>query len=176
MFRQFLLPVLAMAMLGACTTDLDRKMKPIESFEKHLNPKIAADSLPDSLANHLYQFAIAYPKHQGSENYLYAATLLAERGGRSFETAKWCEAFVAHYPKSKWVGPATVAAAHNFEKTGNFEKALKYYEMAAAREPNTVLGKQCAQMAKMIRLGLVTPEQQLEYITGQSKDSTVPVR
>lgn len=170
--NRLFLPALGIGLfLASCTTDMDRKLKPISSFDRFLSPSIVADSLPDSLARHLQGFAMAYPKHKNSEQYLYAATLLSERAGRPFETAKWCEAFVAHYPGSKWLKPATVAAAHNFEKTGVYDKAIKFYDMAASQQPDTDIGKQCAQTAKMLKRGLITPEQQLEYILNKQKDT-----
>jgi TPR repeat protein len=142
-------------------------------YERFLSPEIVLDSLPDTLGLHLYSFASRFHEHPSAEQYLYAATLLAERSAHRFDAAKWCEAFVAHYPKSKRVKQATIAAAHNFEMTGNYEKAIKYYELAAKQQGNNKLGEQCTQAAKMLKMGLVTPEQQLEFMLKQQgeKDS-----
>lgn len=163
----------AMLLFASCSTEIDRKRKPIMKFEKFLTPEIVLDSLPDTLGLHLYNFASHFREHPSSEQYLYAATLIAERSSHRFDAARWCEVFIAHFPKSKRLKQATVAAAHNFEMTGNYEKAIKYYEMAAKQQGNSKLGEQCTQAAKMLKLGLVTPEQQLEYMLKQQeiKDS-----
>ena len=100
--------------LAACSTEIDTKRKPIMPYERFLSPEIVLDSLPDTLGLHLYSFASRFHEHPSAEQYLYAATLLAERSAHRFDAAKWCEAFVAHYPKSKRVKQATIAAAHNF--------------------------------------------------------------
>jgi tetratricopeptide (TPR) repeat protein len=73
--------------------------------------------------------------------------------------------------KGKYLFGATVAAAHNYEKVGGYEKAIEYYEKAAKQQPGSPLGKQCAQTVVMLKKGLVTPEQQLEFILNQNKDT-----
>jgi tetratricopeptide (TPR) repeat protein len=79
--------------------------------------------------------------------------------------------YVAHYPKGQYLFPAMVAAAHNYEKIGQFDKAIIYYDKAALQDPNSTLGKQCAQTSAMLKKGLITPEQQLDYILQNSKDT-----
>jgi TolA-binding protein len=162
----------SLLILASCTTEIDKKRKPIMRFERFLTPEIVLDSLPDTLGLHLYTFANHFQEHPSSEQYLYAATLLAERSSHRFDAARWCESFIAHYPKSKRLKQATIGAAHNFEMTGNYEKAIKYYEMAAKQQGDSPLGKQCTQAVKMLKLGLITPEQQLEYMLNQNKQDS----
>lgn len=156
----------------SCQTEVDKKLKPIMRFDQFIYPQIKADSIPDSLSTHLYNFATQFPQHVKSENYLYAATLIAERTNRPFECAKWCEIFVQHYPDSKRRPNAIVAAAHNFEKTAVYDKAMKFYEMAAKEHPDASIRSQSQATLEMLKLGLITPEQQLDYIQKKiSQDS-----
>lgn len=155
----------------ACQTDMDKKLSVIQPYLTQVQDSMNVNRIPDSMAVHFQQFSAKYPQHKASEKLLYAATLIAERSGRYFECAKWCEMYVAHYPKGKYVFASMVAAAHNYEKTDQFDKALEYYDKAALMEPNSTMGKQCAQTSAMIRKGLITPEQQLEYILQNSQDT-----
>jgi outer membrane protein assembly factor BamD (BamD/ComL family) len=166
---RFVLPMILL--LGACQSAMDKQLEPLKPFLSSIKDTIKAERLPDTLAIHLVQFAKNYPQHNISENSLYAATLIAERNSRFFECAKWCEMYIAHYPKGKYFFGATVAAAHNYEKVGGYEKAIEYYEKAAKQQPGSPLGKQCAQTVVMLKKGLVTPEQQLEFILNQNKDT-----
>jgi tetratricopeptide (TPR) repeat protein len=168
---RFLIFILLPVVFFSCQTELDKKMAMINPFLAQVQDSMNINRIPDSMANHFQQFAAQYPQHKASEKLLYAATLIAERSGRYFECAKWCEMYVAHYPKGQYVFPAMVAAAHNYEKTEQFEKAIDYYDKAALREPESKLGKQCSQTSAMLKKGLVTPEQQLEYILNHSTDT-----
>lgn len=171
--KRILFLTFAAAAIISCQTEVDKKLKPITQFDKFLHPDIKPDSIPDSLSTHLYNFATTFPQHNRSENYLYAATLIAERTNRPFECAKWCEIFTQHYPKSKRRPDALVAAAHNFEKTGVYDKAIKFYELAAKEHPDANIRSQSAATLEMLNKGLLTPEQQFEYIQGKLKtDST----
>lgn len=120
--------------------------------------------ISDSLAWPMHNFAIAFPTYPKSEYYLYAATVMSESSQRFFETAKWCGEYVKLYPKGRFRKDAIAAAAHNYEKTGSFDKAIEFYDMAAKEYPNSELGKGAKRIAFMLRKGLVTEEEQLEYI------------
>lgn len=155
----------------ACQTELDKKLSLIQPYMKQVQDSMNVSGIPDSMAGHFQQFAAQFPQHKSSEKLLYAATLMAERSGRYFECGKWCEMYVAHYPNGQYVFASLVAAAHNYEKIEQFDKAIEYYDKAAKKDPNSTLGKQCAQTSAMLKKGLITPEQQLEYILQNSKDT-----
>lgn len=112
----------------------------------------------------MHHYALKYPDDTMSEKYLYISTILTESAGNIFETAKWCEDYVNTFPNGKNLHDAMIAAANNYEKSGTTEKAIEFYEMAAKKFPNSEIAQQGAQNAKMLRMGLVTPEQQLQYI------------
>jgi tetratricopeptide (TPR) repeat protein len=155
----------------SCQTEIDKKLSVIQPYLSQVQDFMKVNRIPDTMALHFQQFAAQFPQHKASEKLLYAATLLAERSGRYFECGKWCEMYVAHYPKGQYLFPAMVAAAHNYEKIGQFDKAIIYYDKAALQDPNSTLGKQCAQTSAMLKKGLITPEQQLDYILQNSKDT-----
>jgi hypothetical protein len=158
---RFLIFILLPIVFLSCQTDLDRKLGLIQPYLSQVQDSMNVNRIPDSMANHFQQFAAQYPQHKASEKLLYASTLIAERSGRH----------VAHYPKGQYVYPAMVAAAHNFERTEQFGKAIEFYDKAALTQPESILGKQCAQTSAMLKKGLITPEQQLEYILNHSTDT-----
>ncbi len=159
------------ALIMACQTEMDRKLELIKPYMAQVQDSMNVSRIPDSMAGHFQQFAARFPQHKSSEKLLYASTLIAERSGRYFECGKWCEMYVAHYPQGQYVFASMVAAAHNYEKIEKFDKAIEYYDKAASKEPNSTLGKQCAQTSAMLKKGLITPEQQLEYILQNSTDT-----
>jgi hypothetical protein len=168
---RFLIFILLPIVFLSCQTDLDRNLGLIQPYLSQVQDSMNVNRIPDSMANHFQQFAAQYPQHKASEKLLYASTLIAERSGRYYECGKWCEMYVAHYPKGQYVYPAMVAAAHNFERTEQFGKAIEFYDKAALTQPESILGKQCAQTSAMLKKGLITPEQQLEYILNHSTDT-----
>ena len=168
---RFLILCMLSVLYTACQTEMDKKLSIIQPYMAQVQDSMNVGRIPDSMALHFQQFAAQFPQHKSSEKLLYAATLMAERSGRYFECGKWCEMYVAHYPQGQYVFASMVAAAHNYEKIDKFDKAIEYYDKAALREPNSTMGKQCAQTSSMLKKGLITPEQQLEYILQNSKDS-----
>jgi len=155
----------------ACQTEMDKKLSVIQPYIGQVQDSMNVNRIPDSMAVHFQQFAAHFPQHKASEKLLYAATILAESSGRYFECGKWCEMYVAHYPQGRYLFPAIVAAANNYERTGQFDKAIQYYDKAALQNPGSTLGKQCAQTSAMLKKGLITPEQQLYYILQQTTDT-----
>ena len=131
----------------------------------------ALNSVPDTLAKSLHDFAMEFPEHPKSESYLYVSSVLAEKSGRIFETAKWCEDYIKTYPKGVFYKDALTSAASNYERSGTFDKAILYYDKIATEFPTTAIGKDAASVATMLRKGLTTPEQQMEFILSQ-RDST----
>lgn len=143
----------------------------LSGIDKFVADKIQIDKVPDSMAKPMHDFAVAFPSHPKSEHYLYAATLLSEKSGRYFETAKWCEEYAKLFPKGKFFKDAVVAAGHNFEKSAVFDKAIEFYDKAFKEFPNTKIGEDSKRIADMLRKGLITEEQQLEYLIQQMDSS-----
>lgn len=131
----------------------------------------ALNSVPDTLAKPLHDFAMEFPEHPRSESYLYVSSVLAEKSGRIFETAKWCEDYLKTYPKGVFYKDALTSAASNFERSETFDKAILYYDRIAKEFPNTSIGKDAGSVAAMLRKGLTTPEQQMEFILSQRDSS-----
>jgi TolA-binding protein len=156
--------------LVACTSREDKMLAELKQVDAYIGKKNAMDSIPDSMARRLHDFAVAFPANPKSENYLYTATLLSEKSGRFFETAKWCEDYINAFPKGKFMKAAMVAAAFNFEKSGTFDKAILYYEKIYKTYPDAPEADDARRNATFLKLGLLTPEQQFEY-TQKQKDS-----
>lgn len=123
--------------------------------------------IPDSLASKMHQFALQFPAHPKSEEYLYKATLISEHSGRKFEVAKWCEDYLKQYPSGKYASEATFAAANNYMETGTVAKAIEFFTRMYTKYPKSSLADQCRKTAQMLKLGLVTPEQQFNYMMNQ---------
>ena len=135
-----------------------------------MGSELALDSIPDSTTRLMHDFAIAYPGNSKSEKYFYMATLITEARGNFFETAKWCEEYVKLFPNGKNILKAIMATASNYEKSGTVQKAIEYYELAGKRFPNESIAKDGMKNAEMLKMGLITPEQQFDYIM-HKKDS-----
>lgn len=156
--------------LVACASREDKMLGELKQVDGYVGKKNGLDSIPDSMARKLHDFAVAFPANPKSEGYLYTATLLSEKAGRFFETARWCEDYIKAYPKGKFTKSAMVAAAFNFEKSGTFDKAIQYYEQIYKTYPDAPEAEDARRNATFLKLGLLTPEQQFEYVQKQ-KDS-----
>jgi TolA-binding protein len=165
--------IFAMAIgLLSCTSREDKMLADLKQVDTHISDKgIELKNIPDSFSTRLHDFAVAFPTHPKSENYLYTATLLAEQNGRIFETAKWCEEYVKLFPKGKFVKDALVSAAHHFEKSGTYDKAIWCYEKIYTDFPKADEADDARLTAKYLKMGLLTPEAQFEY-TQKQRDSS----
>lgn len=162
--------VLSVIIIASCVSEVKKTEAEIQPYEKFFGAQPVVDSIPDAVVVKMHSFAVKYPNHDKSEKYLYMASVVTEARGNRFECAKWSAEFAELYPKSKDLQKALVAAAENYEKSGSFDKAIEYFEKAAANTKNTEEGEQYRKMARMLKMGLVTPEQQFQYIM-QQKDS-----
>jgi len=172
MFRTLSFSMLVL--LFACTSKQDKMAAALSNVDAFLTPNLQLDKIPDSLSRKMHDFAMAYPQNPRSEEYLYRATQMAEMKGKFFETAKWCEDYTVTYPKGKYLLGAITAAAANYEKTGTYEKALFFYKRLYTEYPKSNLANDAKRTVEMINKGLVTPEQQLEYILNKNaKDSGI---
>lgn len=160
----------AILALSACVGKQDRLAAELSVIDRFIEPKLKLDSIPDTLSRKMHEFAAAFPQNPKSEKYLYVATMLSEKAGRVFECAKWCEEYLKLYPKGQFRMKAMLAAATNYERSGSLDKAMEFYEMIVKTYPEEPVTKDVQQTIKMLKMGLVTPGQQFEYIIRQ-KDS-----
>lgn len=172
---RIIVPIL-MVTLFSCTSKQDKLAAELSKIDTFMGIKPQLDKIPDSMAKKMHDFAVAFPQNPKSEEYLYRATQISEMSGRFFETAKWCEDYIKTFPKGKNIYEATIAAAHNFEKSGTFDKAIEYYTKVFTVFPKSELAEPAKQTVKMLKLGLVTPEQQLEYLIKQNNKDSVLVQ
>jgi TolA-binding protein len=141
----------------------DKMMAELKGVDGMIGRKSAVDSIPDSMAQKLHDFAIAFPTNPKSEGYLYTATLLSEKSNRLFETAKWCDDYLKLYPKGKHTFHAAFAGAHNYEQCKKYDKAIELYTIVYERFPDHPQAADARLAVKYIKLGLLTPEEQLDY-------------
>lgn len=171
---RLILPMILIA-LFSCTSRQDKLAAELSKIDVYLKPKPQFDKISDSMARQMHNFALEFPQNPKSEEYLYASTHVAEMRGRFFETAKWCEDYIKTYPKGKYVYEAITAAGANYEKSGTLDKAIEFYTRLYTQYPKSPLAEPAKQNVKMLKMGLVTPEQQLEYlINSKAKDSVKP--
>jgi hypothetical protein len=60
--------------------------------------------------------------------------------------------------------------AHHFEQHQVFDQALKLYKVIVNEFPEEDIAEQAEQMIYFIEKGLITPEQQLNYLLEQKKN------
>ena len=149
----------------------DKMQAGFKSIDGLIGRKSALDSIPDSMASKLHDFAVAFPGNPKSESYLYTATLLSEKNGRLFETAKWCEEYVKLYPTGKYTASAAFAGGFNFEKTGTYDKAIELYTFFYEKFPKHPQADDARLAVKYLKMGLLTDEEQLEYARKQLDSS-----
>lgn len=160
--------------LASCVSEQDKLAKKLEAFDHLIEKNTAPDSIPDSVARMMHDYAVAYPKDAKSEKYLYISTLVVEAQGAFFETAKWCEEYVKLYPDTKNTEKAMIAAAVNYEKSGTVDKAIEYYLAAAKKYPASPVAQQGLIKADLLKKGLFTAEEQLNYILSHKDSSQNP--
>ncbi|MBS3915016.1 MAG: hypothetical protein KG003_10980 [Bacteroidetes bacterium] len=169
MIRTLILAMLVC--LVGCTNRENKLLEELKPVDKYIaENNIQLKNIHDSFSLRLHAFATTYPANPKSQDYLYTATLLSEKSGRKFETAKWCEEYLNLFPTGHYQKDAMMRAAFNFEQCGTLDKAIQYYEMVAQKYPKTYDGSSAAQTAKYLKMGLTTPEAQFEYIQ-KHKDS-----
>lgn len=156
---------LVLFLVWGCVSKVDKELQKIEPFESKLTPKLVVDSLPKNADSLLFAFAQANPKHPKSENYCYYAVLIQERKNHGVKAAQWAEYYLQTFNGTKQRKmESAVVASHYYEQNGVYDKALEYYKYLVKHFGETPIGKQAQTMVFFIEKGMVTPEQQLEYI------------
>lgn len=142
-------------------------LKKLETMRKKAFADFSA--IPDSFARRMHDFAIDFPQNPKSEEYLYRAGHLSEIRGRQFEAAKWCEDYVKLYPKGKYTYECIVAAGANFEAVGTIDKAIDFYTRLYMDYPKSEYANDARKKVQMLKMGLITADQQLEYLLKHNK-------
>lgn len=151
--------------LVGCQSEIDKDLANIVKFEHQLKHPIALDSLPYNADSLLMEFAKKYPKNPKSESYCYFAAAITETRGMHLRSAQLAEYYLNNFTGTRERRmEQAVVAAHYYEKQQVFDKALTHYRFLADSFSNLPVGVQAKQMVFFIEKGLLTPEQQLEYI------------
>ncbi len=163
--------------LASCQSEIDRDLKAVNELKALLPDdvnKLNIDSLPCNADSILEAFITKYPKHAESEFLCFQLVNVTGKRGETekLKSAQWADFYLKNYSSNKARRlDMALYAAYYFEKFGVYDEALRLYEMIRDSFPDNPLSQGAAQSAKMIRSGLVTPEQQLEALLKQQGDS-----
>jgi len=162
---QLQLCILAALFLGACNSNIDKETAYINSFYGHVTPQLKLDSLPPNADSALWNFAENNPKNSKSDTFAYQAIQIKIARNMTLQAAKWAEVYLETFKKSKNHRiDLYVMAAHYYEQHEVFDRALDLYKKFIAEFPEHEIAPQARQMIEFIEKGLITPEQQLEYL------------
>ena len=151
--------------LVGCQNEIDIDLARIGEFENQLKNPILLDSLPYNADSLLMEFVSKYPKNPKSESYCYYASAITETRGMHLRAAQLAEYYLNNFKGTRERRmEQAVVAAHYYEKQQVFDKALIHYKYLSDSFSNLPVGVQAKQMVVFIEKGLLTPEQQLEYI------------
>ncbi len=154
----------------ACRSDFDTAFQKVEAYETLIIPHIQFEKIPDSACSILMAFAKDYPKYKHSSDFVYVSTKLAERQGLALKTAEYSEFYLQQYkPTGKLLMEMMLVAAHNFEQGGAYANALIYYKRLASEFSDTEIGNQAIVMIEMLNLGIISPEEQMNYCLNRKK-------
>jgi outer membrane protein assembly factor BamD (BamD/ComL family) len=153
------------AFLGACSSNVDKETDYINTFYSNVSPKLILDSLPANADSALWAFAQANPKNKQSDTFAYQAIQIKLARNMTLQAAQWAEVYLETFKKSQnHRVDLYVMAAHHYEQHQVFDRALELYKNFINEFPNHEIAPQAKQMVEFIEKGLVTPEQQLEYL------------
>ena len=158
------------AILGACSGNIDKEMDYIESFYDYVSPQIRLDSLPQNADSALWHFAQSNPQNRRSDTFAYQAIQIKLAKNMSLQAAQWAEAYLEKFKKSpNHRVDLYVMAAHHYEQHQVFDRALDLYKGFIKEFPDHEIAPQAKQMIEFIEKGLITPEQQLEYLLNKKQ-------
>lgn len=165
--------------LGSCQSEIDRDLKAVNELKAFLPEdvnRLNVDSLPRNADSILEAFVKKYPKHAESEFLCFQLVNITGKRGETekLKSAQWADFYLKNYKSNKARRlDMAMYAAYYFEKFGVYDEALRLYEMIRDSFPDNPMSQGAAESAKMIRSGLVTPEQQLEALLKKQGDSSV---
>lgn len=165
--------------LVSCQSEIDRDLKAVNELKPYLPEdvnQLKIDSLPRNADSILETFVKKYPKHGESEFLCFQLVNITGKRGETakLKSAQWADYYLKNYQKNKARRlDMAMYAAYYFEKFGVYDDALRLYEFIRDSFPENPMSQGAAESAKMIRSGLVTPEQQLEALLKKQGDSSV---
>ncbi|MFN5889304.1 MAG: hypothetical protein ACK448_02820 [Bacteroidota bacterium] len=173
---------LVMAGLMGCEAKIDREFKKVAPYMNHVK-QLHWDSLPDSAATVMMKFVKDFPEHPEAGPMTIASFRIAERKNWVFKASEWSQYYLDTYkPKGQGYWEMLVISSHFHEQAGMYQKAIANYRLLKSEvDSGRLAGKDYADIYKqalivleMLEKGLVTPEQQAEYIIKQAiaADST----
>ena len=139
-------------------------------YNKFVQQERGLDSIPDSLATPLRDFAVMYPGNANSPDYLFAAASLYERQGKWYRSAELFEKFSQLFPQHPRLERALLAGAHNYVESGNTRKGKALYETFLQKFPNSKLAEDVRLLLPDIEL---TPEQLLEKVLQRARQDSL---
>ena len=131
----------------------------------------------------MVKFVRDFPEHPDAGSMTIASFRIAERKNWVFKASEWSQYYLDTYkPKGQAYWEMLVISAHFHEQAGLYEKAITNYRLLKAQvDSGRLAGKDYADIYKqalivleMLEKGLVTPEQQAEFIIKRaiSQDSS----
>jgi len=175
------LMILVLGLTG-CEAKIDREFKKVSPYMDKVR-ELKWDSLPDSAASAMMKFVKEFPQHADAGKMTIASFRIAERKNWVFKASEWSQYYLDTYkPKGQGYWEMLVISAHFHEQAGLYEKAIANYRLLKAEvDSGRLAGKYYADIYKqalivleMLEKGLVTPEQQAEFIIKRaiSQDSS----
>lgn len=169
MNRGILTAAVFIFILAACAGREQKQEASLAPYQQQLKQE-RYDSLPDTLAYRLADFAIQYPKNANSPDYLFAAAALFERQGKWYRSAEVFDKFSQLFPEHKRQERALLAGAHNYVESGNTKKGKALFEAFLKKFPNSPLANDVRLLLPDIDL---SPEQLLEKILERARQDSL---
>lgn len=158
--------------IASCTSNVDKELDQINSFYSFVQPKIVIDSLPPNADSALWAFAIANPKNPRADTFAYQSILIKVARNHTLQASQWAEVYLEKFKNSKnHRAELHILGAHYFEQHQVFDRALALYKSFLKEFPDHEMAQQAKQMIEFIEKGLITPEQQLEYLLQKKANS-----
>lgn len=158
--------------LAACTSKVDKELVQINRFYRFVQPQIVIDSLPQNADSALWAFAIANPKHPQADTFAYQSILIKIARNHTLQASQWAEVYLEKFQTSaNHRAELHIMGAHYYEQHQVFDRALVLYESFLKEFPEHEMAPQAKQMIEFINKGLITPEQQLEYLLQKKNPS-----
>ena len=168
--------------LASCQSEIDRDLIAVNELKKSLPEdvnKLDIQQLPSNADSILESFIKKYPKHMESEFLCFQLVNITGKRGETekLKSAQWADFYLNNYQNNKARRlDMAMYGAYYFEKFGVYDDALRLYELIRDSFPENPMSQGAAESARMIRSGLVTPEQQLEALLKQQGDSTTSTK
>lgn len=156
--------------LGACNSNIDKELTYINSFYGMVSPTLKIETLPENADSALWAFALTNPKNSRSDTFAYRAIQIKLARNRALQAAQWADVYLETFKKNTNQRiDLYIMAAHHYELHQVYDRALDLYKKFILEFPDHEIAPQAKQMVEFIEKGLVTPEQQLEYLLNKKQ-------